>query len=535
MKRYLVLVLMLVLCLWLNSQGNNYGGFGVGTSSTDSAFLFTHTFDTLGQSANADSVYFITLWRGTLRVDSVRVTSPTRTGYFTTARRAVDSTTAPAGRKLGEYVVYIKWWINGGKVFDRADCYTVIDTVHTPRTGYSINLTYPDSTLRLRGLAIRGTTGSDTAIIAAGIGYGMGLFISGGATGADGIYALGGGTGAGFHAKGGTGDGAEGIFAEGTGSGPGTYSLGGSSAPGLQVIGQGSGSGIRADGGSSGNGITATGFATGSGIRAVKGGTGYDIYGDIQGNLSGSVNSVTLGVTVTTNNDKTGYSLADYTPFWNVAFNTAFTAGSMGDSLNNASYVQGSASGLTAQQVWEYATRALTDKAGFGLASSQTFNNTGTWTGNLTGSAGSVTAGVTVTTNNDKTGYALTTAYLTKADSGSTGASYLRAKYVEDKTGYRLSSQGQVDIWITDTTGLNSGWSQFFKGRLDTDVSRIDTTIQKTAKRLAGKGNRQRYFYNSKGYMDSMYYFDAATLLARWIYYRPADTLAPDSTYSYDY
>jgi len=430
------LSLFTVYCL-LSTVFGFYGQFGVGTSSTDSVFLFTPTFDTLGQSANADSVYFITLWRGTLRVDSVRVTSPTRTGYFTTARRAVDSTTAPAGRKLGEYVVYIKWWINGGKVFDRADCYTVIDTVHTPRAGYSINLTYPDSILRLRGLAIRGTTGSDTALIASGIGYGMGLFISGGATGADGIYALGGGTGAGLHAKGGTGDGAEGIFAEGTGSGPGTYSLGGSSAPGLQVIGQGAGAGIRADGGSSGNGITATGFATGSGIRAIKGATGYDIYGDIQGNLSGSVNSVA--------------------------------------------------------------------------------------------------SGVTVTTNNDKTGYALTAAYLTKADSGSTGASYLRARYVEDKTGYRLSSQGQVDIWITDTTGLNSGWSQFFKGRLDTDVSRIDTTTQKTAKRLAGKGNRQRYFYNSKGYMDSMSYFDVATLLSRWIFYRPADTLAPDSTYSYDY
>lgn len=47
------------------------------------------------------------------------------------------------------------------------------------------------------------------------------------------------------------------------------------------------------------------------------------------------------------------------------------------------------------------------DKTGYSLASSQTFNNTGTWTGNLTGSVGSVTAGVTVTTNNDKSGYLL--------------------------------------------------------------------------------------------------------------------------------
>ena len=36
---------------------------------------------------------------------------------------------------------------------------------------------------------------------------------------------------------------------------------------------------------------------------------------------------------------------------WNTAFATGFTAGTMGDSLNNASYVQGSASGLTARQI----------------------------------------------------------------------------------------------------------------------------------------------------------------------------------------
>jgi hypothetical protein len=534
MKKLIIVFLfsLYAVCCLLSTGFPYYGQFYDGTGARDTVWMNVSAFDTLGFEINADSVWFHRFYRTTLIDSTILTGAGTRTGYYVTGKRAFD------GTNYGGYNIKLRWKVQG-KYFTKPESYTVFpsDTsdIKTMLTNNSFAQTGTDKTWRLRGLAIRGTTGSDTALIAAGIGYGIGLFISGGATGADGIYALGGGTGAGLHAKGGTGDGAEGIFAEGTGSGPGTYSLGGSSAPGLQVIGQGAGAGIRADGGSSGNGITATGFATGSGIRAVKGATGYDIYGDIQGNLSGSANSVTSGVTVTTNNDKTGYSLADYTPFWNVAFNTAFTAGSMGDSLNNASYVQGSASGLTAQQVWEYATRALTDKAGFGLASSQTFNNTGTWTGNLTGSAGSVTAGVTVTTNNDKTGYALTTAYLTKADSGSTGASYLRAKYVEDKTGYRLSSQGQVDIWITDTTGLNSGWSQFFKGRLDTDVSRIDTTIQKTAKRLAGKGNRQLYFYNSKGYMDSMSYFDAATLIARWIYYRPADTLAPCSTYSYDY
>jgi len=49
--------------------------------------------------------------------------------------------------------------------------------------------------------------------------------------------------------------------------------------------------------------------------------------------------------------------------------------------------------------VWATGTRQLTG--------TQTFNLTGDITGNLSGSVGSVTAGVTVTTNNDKTGYRL--------------------------------------------------------------------------------------------------------------------------------
>jgi hypothetical protein len=45
--------------------------------------------------------------------------------------------------------------------------------------------------------------------------------------------------------------------------------------------------------------------------------------------------------------DKANFTLAssEYVKFWNLAFNTAFTVGSMGDSLNNATYVQGSGGG----------------------------------------------------------------------------------------------------------------------------------------------------------------------------------------------
>jgi hypothetical protein len=333
MKRFKILLLAISFLLFaIFAQElifGSYGEFGDGTGSKDSVWMNVSTFDTLGYVADADSVLFIRFYR-TTKIDSTFLTGAgTRTGYYLTGKRAFD------GTNYGEYTVDIRWKVQG-KNFKKAESYTVVDYYDTTEiydgmVGRGFAQTGTDKTWRLRGLAIRGTSGSDTAFIAKGYGYGMGLFINGGSTGADAIYALGGGTGAGLHAKGGSGDGAEGIFAEGTGSGPGTYYLGGSSAPGLQVIGQGAGAGIRADGGSSGNGITATGFATGSGMKAIKGASGYDIYGNVHGYL---------------------------------------------DSLLY------------------------------------------------------------------RTNYVLTSAYFTKADSGSTGASYLRVKYVEDKTGYAISSAG---------------------------------------------------------------------------------------------
>lgn len=87
------------------------------------------------------------------------------------------------------------------------------------------------------------------------------------------------------------------------------------------------------------------------------GGAVASVTGNVGGNVAGSVGSVTAGVTVTTNNDKTGYSLATAPPtaqnIWQYGTRTLTSAGS---------------SGATAQEVWEYATRSLTDKTGFSLA-----------------------------------------------------------------------------------------------------------------------------------------------------------------------
>jgi len=99
----------------------------------------------------------------------------------------------------------------------------------------------------------------------------------------------------------------------------------------------------------------------------------------VQGNVTGSVGSVVAGVTVTTNNDKTGYSL---------------TAGEE----------SAIATAVAATILVTPANKIETNASNQVVASSVQ----GNVTGNVVGSVGSVTSGVTVTTNNDKTGYSLT-------------------------------------------------------------------------------------------------------------------------------
>lgn len=90
----------------------------------------------------------------------------------------------------------------------------------------------------------------------------------------------------------------------------------------------------------------------------------------VQGNVTGSVASVTAGVTVSTNNDKTGYSLT---------------------SAEEDAVVD---------KVWDELRSGHVTSGTFGQGSASV-------QGNVTGSVNSVTSGVTVSTNNDKTGYRL--------------------------------------------------------------------------------------------------------------------------------
>ena len=86
---------------------------------------------------------------------------------------------------------------------------------------------------------------------------------------------------------------------------------------------------------------------------------------------------------------------------WATVLPGAYGANTAGNIIGNRLDTNvGSRSTLTDALVWSYATRALTDKANFSLAASQTFNMTGNITGNLSGSVGSVSGSVASVTGN---------------------------------------------------------------------------------------------------------------------------------------
>jgi hypothetical protein len=156
----------------------------------------------------------------------------------------------------------------------------------------------------------------------------------------------------------------------------------------------------------------------------------------ITGSLSGAVGSVTAGVTVTTNNDKTGYSLSQAFPnnFSSMAINATggvgIDWGNVQDpgatvDLTQTSILQVqdavSVSDLDATavtQIWSNLSRTLTAGTnialtkGVGLLGLNDIAATAVVSGGVINtSGGAVTTVTTVTTNNDKTGYSLTQAF----------------------------------------------------------------------------------------------------------------------------
>jgi len=156
-------------------------------------------------------------------------------------------------------------------------------------------------------------------------------------------------------------------------------------------------------------------------LKDILTGIGASITGNITGDLSGSVGSVTADVNVST---------ASMSGIANTVWSTdisGYTSPSAGYDLANAS----SGAGITAGDVWDFtitgfgATNSaavyLTD-TNFTVGNIQTYVSTQTpqdvWTyagiegrtitGGIADTVTTVVDGVTVTTNNDKTGYSLT-------------------------------------------------------------------------------------------------------------------------------
>lgn len=236
--------------------------------------------------------------------------------------------------------------------------------------------------------AVAATSGHGLTVTGAGTTK-HGINATGSATNGSGISSVGGGTGHGILAQSGGGVSGDGIRAQ----------SGAANGNGAQIIGIGTGHGILATsgGGSTGDGIKANaastnghgleviGAGTGSGMLATKGSTGSDIAanitGNITGNLSGSVGSVT-GLTASNLDTTVSSRMATYTQ------PTGFLAATFPSSVASPTNITAG----TITTVTNLTTN--NDKTGYSLSSSQTFNTTGNITGNLSGSVGSVTGAV---------------------------------------------------------------------------------------------------------------------------------------------
>ena len=109
------------------------------------------------------------------------------------------------------------------------------------------------------------------------------------------------------------------------------------------------------------------------------------------------------------------------------------------------------------------------DKTGYSLtAGTGLGNQTANITGNLSGSVGSVTAGVTVTTNNDKTGYSLTVAPPTAADV---------ADAVWDETTAGHTTAGTYGGQVVRSTNSNNSVQVTGSNHIAADVHEFQTDV----------------------------------------------------------
>lgn len=300
-------------------------------------------------------------------------------------------------------------------------------------TGDGLKCTGGSTGSGIHGLSGTGATGDGMALAAqsttgrgftsVGSGSGAGAIIQGGTTGT-GILFNGGGTsgiglrvvttsgnavslepvaGHGINIQAGTAK--NGIVCAGATSGAGLRLVAGTTGNAFELVaGSTSGDGINITTtvghganitatGTSKHGVLITGGTAGTsdGLKCVAGTGGVPIRGDITANItgsvSGSVGSVTAGVTVTTNNDKTGYSLT-VTPPTSADIATAIWT----DLLASSDFSTASSVGKLIKDDVDATISSRSTYAGGAVASV-----TGNVGGNVAGSVGSVTADVGIT------------------------------------------------------------------------------------------------------------------------------------------
>lgn len=238
--------------------------------------------------------------------------------------------------------------------------------------------------------------------------------------------------------------------------------------------------------------LSATNIDVDQVVASVSGAVG-SVTGNVGGNVVGSVASVTAAVTVGTNNDKTGYGLsaAAVQAIWDALTSALTTVGSIGKLL--VDNVNATISSRLAPTV---AARTLDVSAGgeagidwANIGSPTTAVNLSATNidvdqvvASVSGAVGSVTGGVTVTTNNDKTGYSLSAAAIQAIWDALTSALTAAGsigKLLVDNINATISSRStvttaQVNTEV-DTALLDVGLTTTITGRIDAAVSSRST------------------------------------------------------------
>jgi hypothetical protein len=163
-------------------------------------------------------------------------------------------------------------------------------------------------------------------------------------------------------------------------------------------------------------------------------------------NWAAESRTLTGGVTVTTNNDKTGYTASTVSDKTGYSLSvTPPTAQNIWEYTTRT--LTSSGAGATAQEVWEYTTREVTG------------GTVGTVSNPVTAGTVSDKTGYTVSTNQDKTGYSLSGGVTVTTNNDKTGYSGV----VTDKTGFSLAvtpptaSDNATAVWGTVTKEITGG------------------------------------------------------------------------------